>query len=368
MKQWVQKLVSQLDYGWGKNHHGDSGTSQVELSEDRATLLYIIDIYNKNLVEISTHPVRRVREIMDEFTRELVNPDKERTEKVLFRLRQFISSYRVSEYTYIRKTFDDFKSILWDFVDQLAEDFKNDEAESAIIKENLDQLREAVEADSIDELRQKSREFIDFYIETQSRKESSRDQKMTSIKKNLTFVKKQLVEANRSMREDHLTHAFNRKSFDEQIKQIAKLAPLSALPPSLIILDIDFFKKINDNFGHDVGDFVLKECVKLLHGSFNRETDFVARIGGEEFAVVLPDHPIELAAMRANEAMDRIRKEVFIQNDKELRFTVSMGISQLGKGETTSSWLKRADLALYNSKNTGRNKVSLAEKPQGEAA
>ena len=216
MKQWVQKLAEQLDYGWGKNSQekGEHKTA-ADLSEDRATLLYIIDIYNKNLVEINTHPVRRVREIMDEFTRELVQGETANSEKALFRLRQFFSSYRVSEYTYIRKTFDDFKSILWDFIDQLADDFQQEDAQDKQVSDNLRQLREAVEADSIDVLRQKSREFIDHYIETQSRKEERRSKKMTTIKQNLTFMKKQLVEANKSMRLDHLTMAFNRKSFDE---------------------------------------------------------------------------------------------------------------------------------------------------------
>ncbi len=146
------------------------------------------------------------------------------------------------------------------------------------------------------------------------------------------------------------------------MKQIARLGELSTLPPSLIILDIDHFKKINDGFGHDVGDFILKECVRLLHEVFDRDTDFVARIGGEEFAIVLPDHPIELAAKRGHDALERIRREVFVQNNKELRFTISLGISQLNKGESVSNWIKRADTALYESKNTGRNKLTLSGK------
>lgn len=114
LKQWVKKLIEQLEYDLGGG--SPKSRSRAKLSEDRATLLYFLDVYNKHLIEIDTHPVRRVREELDEFTRELVNPDKGDAEKVLFKLRQFFSAYRVAEYTYIRKTFEDFKGIIWNFV------------------------------------------------------------------------------------------------------------------------------------------------------------------------------------------------------------------------------------------------------------
>ena len=129
---------------------------------------------------------------------------------------------------------------------------------------------------------------------------------------------------------------------------------------SLLLMDLDRFKNINDTYGHDIGDFILKECVKLLQSVFHQEGDFVARIGGEEFAIVLPNHNVEHAVKRAEAAMARIRKEVFIVENMELRFTVSMGIAQLSEDETTDNWIKRADAALYESKNSGRNRYTLA--------
>ncbi|MCB0357151.1 MAG: GGDEF domain-containing protein, partial [Bdellovibrionales bacterium] len=223
------------------------------------------------------------------------------------------------------------------------------------------QLKEAVEANSINDLKNQSREFIDSYIEFQSKKENRNKKKMAFIENNLSTVRKKLVDANNSMRRDHLTGAFNRKSFDEQIKQLHNVCHLKNKPASLMILDIDFFKKINDNYGHDIGDFILVECVKLLNKIFSREVDFVARIGGEEFAILLPDYRIEHAAEKAFKALEIIRKEVFIQDGHELRFTVSMGIAQLGPDEDTQAWIKRADQALYESKNSGRNKFTLSK-------
>ncbi len=357
MKQWVKKLLEQFEI---PAHESQSGPS-VDISEEKATLLHLIDTYNKHLIEIDTQPVRRVREMLDEFAKGLAHPDPEMVAKSLFRFRQFFSSYRIDEYTYVQNTFDDFKNIVWDFADQLGEDMRFEQSKDFEVKQHLDQLREAVESNSIDVLRNKSREFIDSYIELQSSKDEHRTRRIDAIQKNLSSVKKQLMDANQSMREDHLTGAFNRKSFDEQLKRYLSMRQFSPNSVTMIALDIDFFKKVNDTYGHDVGDFVLKECVRLLKSVFHRETDFLARIGGEEFVVLLPDYKIEHAVVKAEEVMARIRKEVFIHGEHQIRFTVSMGIAQLLETETAEQWLKRADQALYQSKQTGRNKLTIAE-------
>lgn len=367
MKQWVTKLISQLDYDFGSvnDKTGEKGAAKgpgqgkIKLSEERATIVYMMDVYNKNLIEVEGQPVRRVREQLDEFTKELVSTDK--PEDVLFRFRQFFSAYRVAEYGYMRKTFEDFKAIIWNFVEQLSEDAQHEESEDRSIHASLEALKEAVESDSMDTLRAKSKEFINVYVNQNAKKQNRRTKRMKSVKKNLDFVKRQLSEADRSMRTDHLTGAYNRRNFDEQMKNQASLFQLSKTPVSMIILDIDFFKKVNDTYGHDIGDFVLKECVGTLKSMFGREEDFVARIGGEEFAIILPAHTIDHAVVRAEETLAKIRKEVYIHGTQELRFTVSMGIAQLQEGETVDSWLKRADTALYESKHTGRNKLTLAK-------
>ncbi len=364
MKQWVKKLLDQFDIPTESPPHHDTnaqGARPIEVSEDRATLLHIIDIYSKNLVDTDTHPVRRVREMLDEFAKGLVNSNPEVVEKNLFRFRQFFSSYRLEEYTYMQKTFDDFKNIIWDFADQLGEEIQSEATQEIQMKTHLDQLREAVESNSIHVLKNKSREFIDTYIELQTKNDERRGRRLDAIQKNLSSVKKQLVTANQSMRQDHLTGAYNRKSFDEVAKKYHSLFQLQQNAVSLIILDIDFFKKINDSYGHDMGDFILKECVRLLKEVFHREADIVARIGGEEFAIILPDFRIDHAVHRAEECLTKIRKEVFIHGDLKLQFTASMGIAQLQPHENVDQWIKRADAALYQSKNTGRNKYTIAE-------
>ncbi len=356
LKSWMKKLVEQFEVETNKSKNN----IPPDLNEDRATILYMIDTYNKNLFEVDSRPVRRTREIMDEFSKQLINPDKIRDEKLLFEFRQFFSSYRIDEYTYIQKTFEDFKKIIWDFADQLGEDLVAEKSQDEVIEQNLGELREAVESNSIEDLKKKSREFINFYIEHQTVKDERRSKRMTLIRKNLTTVKKQLLDANQSMRLDHLTQSYNRKSFEEQSQKYLQLYQISKTPVSLLMLDIDHFKKVNDTYGHDVGDFVLKECVRMLKESFQRPEDFVARLGGEEFAVLLPDYRSEDAAVKAEDVMQKIRKEVVIHGPHEIRFTISIGISQLQDQENVEQWMKRADQALYHSKSNGRNKLTIS--------
>ncbi|KYG62400.1 diguanylate cyclase [Bdellovibrio bacteriovorus] len=368
MKTWMKKLVDQFDMDWGGAHpNSEDGTAKKPntpvLTEDRATLLYILDVYNKHLFEIQNHSVRKVRAKLDTFAKELVQANPEEAEKTMFRIRQFISSYRIDEYSYVQNTFDDFKRIIWDFADHLSEEAHAEDSSQADINQSLEGLREAVESNSIEDLRAKSREFINFYLKHQTTKNDRRSKRMESIKKNLTTVKKQLMEANQTARRDHMTGAHNRRSYDEQVRRYLQLQDIDKEPMTLIILDIDFFKKINDNYGHDFGDFVLKECVRLLQESFSREEDFIARLGGEEFGVILPGCNVEAATKMADEAMARIRKEAFVHENQTIRFTVSMGIAQYSPGESPDNWYKRADEALYESKQTGRNKYSLASKP-----
>ena len=360
MKQWIVKLIEQLDISFIKPDTSDVIKPLPLISEDKATLLFMIDVYNKNLFEVEKHSIRKVREKLDLLSKALIDPDPKKMEKTLFDIRQFFSSYRIDEYSYIQNTFDDFKRIVWDFADQLSEDVEFENSKDKKLAVNLKDLKEAVEANSIETLRTKSRDFINSYMEYQSQKNSIRQRRMVSVKRNLDTIKKQLVAANTNLSTDHLTSAHNRKSCDEYVKKIVQLAPLNLAPTSLIILDIDHFKKINDSYGHDIGDYVLKECVRILNEVFNKDGEMVARIGGEEFVVVLPNHSLELSVQRAEVAQKRIREESFIQGELNITFTVSMGIAQLLDGEVAADWLKRADTALYQSKNSGRNKYTLA--------
>ena len=363
MKKWMQKLAEQLDMEWKKAPSpGQSPSTALteNVGEELATILFIIDTYNKNLFEIESQPVRQARSILDEFSKELLKNNPEKIEKALFRFRQYFASYRLDEYTYIQKSFDDFRGIVWDFVDQLAEDLQYEQGHDLDIQNQLQMLKEAVETNSIDVIKSQSRQFIDAYIEKQTRRDHRKTERIEIIRRNLHTVKKKLVEANSTLNIDHLTQAYNRKYFDEYIKNLINMCMIENKPCCLIALDIDHFKKINDSYGHSFGDAVLVATVKMMNECLNKGSEFVARIGGEEFAILLPATNLELGILKAEQILKKIRSEAIVQDNFNVKFTVSMGIAAHVEGETAETWIKRADEALYTSKNSGRDKLTIA--------
>ncbi len=370
MKKWVSRLVEQLDLNSSSSKSGNSpGPASPELSEDRATLAFVLDTLSKHLLDLDQEPIRTTREKIDSLSKGLLTArTNQELEPVLFEIRQFWGSYRLEEYSYVQKTFDDFRRIVLEFVAQLGEDLSVERKEDQVLKESLDNLKEAVEANSIETLKSQSRKFIDQYVQVQGRKQKRRDQRMVSVKNNLNSVKQQLGEAQETLKVDHLTKAFNRRTFDEMTQAAVSKKLSSDLPSCLILLDIDYFKRINDSYGHPVGDFVLQEFVALLKEEFKKD-GIVSRIGGEEFAVLLEGLGLEQATRRAETALWRIRGVEFKREQLKLKFTASMGIAELNPAEIPEDWVQRADLALYQSKKSGRNRWTVASpvllKPAG---
>lgn len=151
---------------------------------------------------------------------------------------------------------------------------------------------------------------------------------------------------------DKLTGAYNRHKWDEQFKLQVELARQGS-PLSLILLDIDYFKKINDQYGHSVGDKILKHLCGLLT-SLLRSSDQLFRIGGEEFAILLPLQNGQAALQLA----ETLRVAVETSETAPLPgFTVSIGVTQCQTGDTVKSLFNRTDQALYQAKAQGRNQV-----------
>ena len=157
---------------------------------------------------------------------------------------------------------------------------------------------------------------------------------------------------------DPLTGAFNRRHMQTRLEEAIERGRRSGAASSLLILDIDHFKRINDAFGHEAGDHVLKELVALIRER-SRKSDLLFRLGGEEFLLLLADTP-PAAAIKVAEALRESVAEAHFPVAKEV--TVSIGVSALEPADYVDSWVKRADGALYAAKEAGRNRV--VERPQ----
>ena len=156
---------------------------------------------------------------------------------------------------------------------------------------------------------------------------------------------------------DVLTDLFNRRYLQESLDRELARAARDQEPLSLIMLDLDRFKRLNDTYGHKAGDLVLQAVGKLLL-SHTRQMDIACRFGGEEFVVILPSSPYEAALARADKLRKAVETISIEYNHSELRTTISAGVACYPQhGENGETLLHAADLALYAAKNAGRNRV-----------
>lgn len=157
---------------------------------------------------------------------------------------------------------------------------------------------------------------------------------------------------------DGLTELYNHRYFQEQMKLNVENSKRYGNEFSMIILDIDFFKKFNDTYGHQSGDAVLRQVAQTLKRSV-RATDIACRYGGEEMSIILPNTGKNVAHSTAEKICERVSSNKFkLQGDKEVSVTISLGVSTYPQdGQTPSELIEAADKRLYNAKNNGRNQV-----------
>jgi len=156
---------------------------------------------------------------------------------------------------------------------------------------------------------------------------------------------------------DPLTGLNNRRSFDHSARQMVGVAIRHQRPLSVLMLDIDFFKKVNDTYGHAVGDQVLTGMAQVCRQSI-RSTDLLARFGGEEFSLLFPETPEDDARPLAERLRQAISALVFEAAGQTFSITASLGISECsGEGDSLESLLERSDAALYQAKKAGRNRA-----------
>jgi two-component system cell cycle response regulator len=158
---------------------------------------------------------------------------------------------------------------------------------------------------------------------------------------------------------DALTGLFNRRYMEMHLTSLVEQAASRGKPIAVMILDIDYFKSVNDTHGHDAGDDVLREFSLRIRKAI-RNIDLACRYGGEEFVIVMPETDMAVASVVAERIRRRIAAEAFPiqQGSKNLEVTISIGLAAIGApGDNAAAILKRADTALYRAKRDGRNRV-----------
>jgi diguanylate cyclase (GGDEF)-like protein len=181
------------------------------------------------------------------------------------------------------------------------------------------------------------------------------------IMKKLAEIVVEQFELQQIAKQDSMTGALTRRGFFSEVEKELLRAGRYGRPSALVVIDVDHFKAINDRYGHPAGDAVLVSIANACMATMRR-SDIFGRIGGEEFALLLP----ETEADEARDAAERIRQMVqstIVQvGGVEVRATVSLGVAPVpAPGETTATWFSEADIALYEAKRFGRNRVAVGK-------
>jgi diguanylate cyclase len=225
---------------------------------------------------------------------------------------------------------------------------RDGERDNALLAQSLDGLRRSVQR-RIDALRR--------YMEL-CRCGEPEVEKLTARIRALEAEKEALREQVEQVRNqaliDPLTGIANRLAYDSVVEQEYARWQRYRAPLALLILDLDYFKRINDGYGHQAGDEVLKGTSSLLVAHI-RASDFIARYGGEEFVILMPQTTREQAFGVAEKIRLAVQDRTFCYHAKTLRITLSCGIAEFRQNDTPKQVFARADVALYHAKAAGRN-------------
>ena len=223
----------------------------------------------------------------------------------------------------------------------------------------LDELGEYTASDSvrIDELKTRVVDTIAIVKSAMSERQARHAEQVNRMGQELVDIRDELAQASHRAVRDDLTELYNRGSLDEQLETTVGLCHMTGRPSCLLMIDLDRFKEINDGYGHSAGDAALIALSTLLSSVVLRKSDFVARYGGDEFAVILHNCRLAAAKFIADRLLTAVREVVVDHSGHAFGLTVSIGIAELDTRDSTQTWLDRADDKLREAKEAGRNRV-----------
>ncbi len=232
---------------------------------------------------------------------------------------------------------------------------------------NLDRLRKAADTVQVRSASARLLRIVDEAAEQVAEQRATADKRIRNLSEMVRGLHEELEVVKVEAQEDALTGLFNRKSFDDRLEIELRKSRLTPYQFSLVMIDLDHFKAVNDNYGHVIGDRVLQACGKALQEVVMRRSDFCARYGGEEMAVILADCPGAGAQKVAENLRQSIASVRVKAGKKDIEVTASFGIAEGCDADLAEDVIERADSALYAAKRTGRNKVVLAGVDEGRS-
>ena len=282
-------------------------------------------------------------------------------------VRRFFADRRKAEKEFVTERMHDYRGVVEDLVAGLRTIGERDQVTESDVKACLDSIKDAVGTGVLPEIKAALSQTVNKVNETFAEQKRQYEKQLAELNDRMSNLRQDLVAAREEMKRDALTDAYNRGAFDTAIAQSLNMHFILNQPVTLILVDLDHFKDINDTFGHAAGDEVLRAVSECLERSFIRKSDLVARYGGDEFAVILND----TTATNAGQVVDRFLKlvdEVRVPYaPDDTRISCSAGYTEIHVDDTVESLIQRADRGLYKAKKAGRNRACF-EPPAAENA
>jgi diguanylate cyclase len=273
---------------------------------------------------------------------------------------KFIPGFIHEQQEYLRELDTELRNIVNILTKAVVEMSSQSDTYNSTMLEQIEVVAELSRLEDIRRLKSRLSAEIGFMREIVEKKQEGEKSNIQSLAGQVEVLRSELEQVQKESRRDGLTGVFNRRAFDWFLGGLVNARSSQLQTFSLLILDLDDFKEINDNHGHLVGDRVLLGVVAICR-SVIRSEDFFARYGGDEFVVIFPGAPARVAARKAKKICRLVSETRFTTEDADrplaLSLSVSLGVTASKARDTSDSIVKRADMALYDAKKAGRNCV-----------
>ncbi|MCU0635060.1 MAG: diguanylate cyclase [Gemmatimonadaceae bacterium] len=276
-------------------------------------------------------------------------------------VRRAITEHRRDEQRHVENSIGELRDALWACVEGVHRAIRIEQTADKTSVEQVDRARKALERLSPSVIKSEVLSAVAMMEKAMLVRQEQHQKEYSTLAGTLDKVGRQLEDAKKESTTDALTGLGNRKLFDTVTQRSVHVHTLSRQPITLVMIDLDKLKLLNDTYGHRVGDAAIQGIAKAMAKVFLRQTDTLCRFGGDEFAAILSNTDAGTAITLCNRLAKYVAETPNPDARMEFKVGASMGVAQLKSGEDAVQWLERADRALYKAKQSGRGRVSVAD-------
>jgi diguanylate cyclase (GGDEF)-like protein len=355
----------------------DDGHTRGDLNSDPVgeaaldTAVAILRAFGRHAFEIAGTDMATFRRLCDAWGQHLAigaeHPEAGtgdtaigRRERDFAGARRFFVKRRQDEATFLAKSLGDLREVIADLTERFANSLDNDQETSRQVGDQVVRLRSAADQTSMEIVRQEVVSVADLLTNLIDQHSQRVRVQLAELDNKILQLSEELQELKYESSLDPLTRVFNRGAFDRTFRRLHRINVVSVQASSILLIDLDNLKQINDAYGHQAGDEALRLFSDCLVRNFPRRSDFIARYGGDEFVAILPQTPAPQSERLVRRFLDAVHRLTVSREGQSFSITVSIGLAELIPGEDADSWLERADRALLEAKANGRDTLCIA--------